>query len=140
MDRVSKWCQSIDSGCVLCKNATESRNHLFFECTYSLQLWEDLVSGILGHAYTKDWSSIVLIISDSTMERKKLFCVRYAFQAAIYAIWRERNRIRHGEKALPIDVLKKLTDKGIRNKLSLIRVMRRKRMEEVLQFWFQTRI
>lgn len=30
MDRVSKWNQGVDTTCVLCNDATETRNHLFF--------------------------------------------------------------------------------------------------------------
>ena len=41
---------------------------------------------------------------------------------------------------MPIAILKKTIDKGIRNKLSLIKKDRRKGMERVLQFWFETRI
>lgn len=45
--------------------------------------------------------------------------MRYSFQAAVYAIWRERNMIKHGEKATSIIIPQKLVDKGIRNKLSM---------------------
>ena len=52
MDRVSKWRQGADEVCVLCKNAPETRNHLFFECPYSTQIWEYQTSGILLSAQT----------------------------------------------------------------------------------------
>lgn len=47
MDRISQWSQGIDTTCVLCKNTPESRNHLFFECSFSTQVWEHLVKCIL---------------------------------------------------------------------------------------------
>lgn len=37
------------------------------------------------------------------------------------ALWRERNKVKHGDKLLPMIMLKKLLDKGVRNKLSLLR-------------------
>ena len=46
----------------------------------------------------------------------------FSFQAAVYAIRRERNRIRHGKRPMPMSTLKKLTDKAVRNKLSLLRM------------------
>lgn len=46
------------------------------------------------------------------MERKKRFCLRYAFQATIHAIWRERNKRKHDEKPLPIVAVMKMVDKG----------------------------
>lgn len=30
MDRVSNWSQGVDTTCVLCKNAVETKKHLFF--------------------------------------------------------------------------------------------------------------
>lgn len=139
MDRVAKWSQGIDAVCVLCKTVTESRSHLFFECTYASQLWFHLVGGILGSSHTSNWNAVMLLISNGTYDRRSMFCIRYAFQAAIYAIWRERNRIRHGEKPMAISILKKLTEKGIRNKLSLVKMKGGKGMEGILQFWFQKR-
>ena len=61
-----------------------------------------------------------MLVSDSRMAKKKLFCLRYAFQAALNTLWRERNKRRHGEQEVPLQVLKKLLDKAIRNKLSIV--------------------
>lgn len=140
MDRVSRWSNRVDTVCVLCKNAPESKNHLFFECSFSSQVWEYLVKGILGSAYTNDWNHILRLINDLAVGRNKLFCIRYAFQASVYAIWRERNKIRHEDKPLPLTALKKMIEKGVRNKLSLLRTKGGRGMDGVMQFWFSTRI
>ena len=113
---------------MLCTTDVETRNHLFFECSYAMQLWEHLVKGILGNVFTLDWSEMVRIISSGRYDKKSIFCIRYAFQAVVYAIWRVRNNVRHGEKLMPISVLKKLTDKDIKNKLSLLSTRRRRGM------------
>lgn len=55
MDRVFRWNQGVDTTCALCKTAQESRDHLFFECSYSTQIWEFLVKGILWESYTNVW-------------------------------------------------------------------------------------
>lgn len=65
-------------------------------------------------------------------EKKSLYCIRYAFQAVIYAVWQERNKVRHGDKMLPLPVLKKVIEKGMRNRFYLLR--KTKGMEEILQF------
>ncbi|CDY52553.1 BnaC08g48120D [Brassica napus] len=70
------------------------------------------------------------------MEKKKLFCLRYAFQAALYALWRERNKLKHEDKLMPMEVLKKMIHKGVRNKLSSVRSKGIRGMEGGLQFWF----
>ena len=130
----------VDETCVLCKCAPETKNHLFFGCSFSSQLWEFFVKGMLGSAYTNDWNAIVILITDQSMERKKLFCVRYAFQAAVYALWRKRNKIKHDDKPLPLSALQKLVEKGVRNKLSLMRIKGGKGMQGILQYWFGARL
>lgn len=141
MDRIASWNPEVDEGCVLCKNASESRNHLFFECSYSVQILKILAMGIMGSTFMSSWFELMQLIAEGrNIDRKKLFCLRYAFQAAMYGVWRERNRVKHGEKLLPVNVLKKMIDKGIRNKLSLLQSKRVKEMEDSLQLWFGTRI
>ncbi|XP_009111088.1 uncharacterized protein LOC103836557 [Brassica rapa] len=140
MDLVSLWSQGVDTKCVLCKNSSESRNHLFFECSFSAQVWAHLVKGILQNLFTAEWSDIEILLVDRNRERYQLFCVRYAFQAAVYALWRERNRRRHGEPPLPSQALMKLVHKGIRNKLSLMKLQDGKRFDGILQYWFATRL
>ena len=109
-------------------------------CAYSSQIWEHIARGILCGSYTNVWSEIVSIIGDETMERKRLFCVRYAFQAVLYAVWRERNKIIHGDKLLPLTTLKRMIDKWIRNKITLMRNHGVKGTGELMQFWFFTRV
>lgn len=140
MERVAKWSQGIDTTCVLCQAATESRSHLFFECSYSTQLWSHLTLGILRSNYSCSWDYIVALISGNSISKLSMFCVRYSFQAALYAIWRERNKVRHGKKLLPITVLMKLVEKGVRNRLSLMRKNKGRRLEGALQYWFETRV
>ena len=138
MDRVFGWCQGVDTTCVLCNNAPESRNHLFFDCSFSSQLWEHLTRGFLHSSFSTNWDAVVRLIITPGMEKQKRFCLRYAFQTILYKLWRERNKRRHGERALPLQVLSKLTDKAIRNKLSLLQSKRVK--GHILQYCFSIRL
>ena len=140
MDRISGWSQGVDTTCVLCKAASETRNHLFFECSFSSQIWEKLVKGILGRSYSNQWNIIVRLISAPKVEKRKRFCLRYAFQVALYTLWWERNKRRHGDTPVPPQTLTKLIDKSIRNKLSLLQKKKMKGMECILQYWFGTRM
>jgi len=130
----------VDVTCVLCKRAGESRNHLFFECSYTSQIWEHLVKGILGRDFTTDWSEVVVLLSWVDNDKKRSFYTRYAFQAIVHTVWMERNKIRHREKPLPLEVMKKRIDKRVRNKLSLMRLKGGKGIENALQYWFSTRV
>ncbi|RID62576.1 hypothetical protein BRARA_E01640, partial [Brassica rapa] len=86
------------------------------------------------------WSEIMDIITDSSRERKSLFCLKYSFQAVLYGVWRERNKVRHGDRMLHVAVLQRLFDKSIRNKISVLRKKGIKGMEVMMQYWFLTRI
>ena len=140
MDRIVKWDPGAVEMCVLCKNASETRSHLFFECSYSAQVWEYLMKGVLCNDYTSAWSELLILINDERMENKKKFCLRYALQATVHALWRERNRIKPEENPMHIEILMKLLEKCMRNKLSLLRTKGVKGWEEGLQFWFSTRM
>ena len=50
------------------------------------------------------------------------------------------NKVRHGEKMMAHPVLKRVIEKGIRNRISLLRKSGAKGMEELLQFWFLSRM
>ena len=96
-----------DCICVLCKNAPESRDHLYF--------WVFIVLSSMGTSGQGDsmqrlhnrWYAIVRLINDLSMEKKKLLCIRYAFQAAVHTLWREINKIKHDDKPMLLPALKK---------------------------------
>ncbi|KAJ4876131.1 P-loop containing nucleoside triphosphate hydrolase protein [Raphanus sativus] len=66
----------------------------------------------MGSSFTNSFLDIVSIATAGAMERRNRFCFRYAFHAAMYSLWCERNRVKHGERLNPVIVLKKLVDKG----------------------------
>ena len=90
MDKIARWSLGVDTLCVLCKNAAETRDHLFFDCAYSSQPWAHLTLGILRSDYSIDWDANVSLISDNSRGVKSTFCVRYSFQAAVLCVV-ERN-------------------------------------------------
>ena len=138
-DRMRNWNGGFDVSCVFCNEPLETKEHLFFECAYSSQIWESLIKGILLNKYTVSWEEILRILRDTSRGKMKLFIVRYVFQAAVYMIWRERNRRRHGEDASPIDLLIKLIDKNMRNKLTLVQRNGDRKIGIGMAYWFETR-
>ncbi|XVF65456.1 hypothetical protein PTKIN_Ptkin09bG0250800 [Pterospermum kingtungense] len=43
LDRLSSWGIATDGVCKLCCDALESRDHIFFECPYSKQVWNEIL-------------------------------------------------------------------------------------------------
>lgn len=138
-DKMRIWMSNINVECVLCNEPLETLEHLFFECSYSAKIWEVLMKEILKDQYTVRWVAILRILRDPTRCKMQLFIIKYLFQATVYMIWRERNRRRHGEAITPAEVLIKLLDKNMRNKLTLIQRKGDDKFRQGMQFWFNTR-
>lgn len=120
-ERMSKWSGSVNTACMLRQNSHETLTHLFFECSYSSQLWETLIKGVMGSQYISIWRGIIKLALDHSQGKIKLFTVRYVLQTAVHTIWRERNKGRHEEAPSPVCLLIKVMDKNMRNKFSIIR-------------------
>ncbi|XP_020263301.1 uncharacterized protein LOC109839283 [Asparagus officinalis] len=95
--------------CVLCdRHQLETRDHILFECQYSGEVW-NLVMSWLGYKWRScTWDLLLHWYSQklkgkSPMKKLKRMCL----SAAVYMIWRERNlRIFQDKKRLPAQVFR----------------------------------
>lgn len=138
MDRMVRWNMAIPAQFALCNNLDETRNHLFFSCEFSSWIWRNLTKGISHSNHTTSWNEIIRSLSGSQMDFRSRLCIRYAMQAAIHMIWCERNKRLHGKAPRSAQVLHKILDKNVRNRLALLRSTDKKRHVSLLQFWFAT--
>ncbi|KAG2264144.1 hypothetical protein Bca52824_071223 [Brassica carinata] len=60
--------------------------------------------------------------------------------SAGHAIWRERNRRKHGDKELPYMLVLKNIDKIVRNRFSTIRRQGDQKMDKGMSIWFGSRV
>lgn len=139
-ERMQYWNGNTDVSCILCREPLETLKHLYFDCVYSTQVWEELTRGILKDQYTARWDEIVnLLVRNSDWERVKIFTMRYILQSTVHTIWRERNRRRHGENAVPAEIVIRRLDKNVRNQFTVIQRRGDKEFKEGKKFWFETR-
>ncbi|GJQ97566.1 reverse transcriptase domain, reverse transcriptase zinc-binding domain protein [Tanacetum coccineum] len=78
--------------CPLCDMQPDSHDHLFFECVFSLQVWEHVkrFTGIPNIPY--NLSSIVdFLIPLAKMRSARSVIAKLIFAASCYFIWQERN-------------------------------------------------
>ncbi|XP_010463033.1 PREDICTED: uncharacterized protein LOC104743679 [Camelina sativa] len=133
---VNWWNTAANGACVLCQGYGETREHLFFSCSYSSSVWSALVQRLLGVRFTISWATLGPMLVDSSTPRLQLFVMRYVFQSIIHSIWRERNARRHGEAPTPSSSLCRFIDKNIRNRLLTLKTT--SGYEDGLPLWFQT--
>ena len=135
-DRIRQWNTQHTSSCVFCNDPMESRDHLFFVCKFSEEVWKGLTQKLLDMRYTCQWDQVIPLLLDQNRDKTELFIVRYVFQATLYAIWRERNQRKHGEEPMTPGQVIKMVDKNVRNRLSSIRD---RAHTGGLSLWFGTR-
>lgn len=139
-ERMKMWNENVDTTCVLCQEPLETRDHLFFECSYSKQIWENLMKGVMRDRYTTKWDEIVEILTkDAGWGKMELFIARYIWQSAIHAIWRERNGRKHDEPPRPMTLLIKHLDKNMRNRITIQQRKGDKNFDRAMVAWFATR-
>lgn len=139
-ERILNWNSGADVSCGFCQDPLETRNHLFFEYAYSRVIWEALAKGIMGDRFDTGWENILRLLSNaSTWSKLDLFITRHVFESAVHAIWRERNRRKHGEDPVPSMLLIKRIDKEMRNRFTVIRQRGDKDYEGGMALWFSTR-
>ena len=138
-ERMKCWNTNGDVSCIFCNEPLETLTHLFFECSYSSQVWEALMKGVMNDHYTDRWGRITRLITDSGWGKVKLFTVRYALQLTVHTLWRKRNKRRHGESAVTAPVLIKRLDKAMRNQFTVIRRRGDRDYEDGMIMWFESR-
>lgn len=136
-DRLVTWNSNIQLDCILCNKAEESRDHLFFDCLCSSEIWKRLTFRLLGHNFTSEWSHLTQLLEDPAFDIIIIFLIKNTFQTTIYHIWKERNFCRHGEIPLPSSSIIKFIDKTVRNRISSIGAIGDNKYEEGLCTWFR---
>ncbi|KAJ9536704.1 hypothetical protein OSB04_un000089 [Centaurea solstitialis] len=90
-DRLVLWKQEPpDWKCSLCGLCLDSHQHLFFECAYAATVWFQITNAIGWLDAPSTWNEIVGALIGPSPPKK--FICKIALAAAVYMIWKERNR------------------------------------------------
>ena len=138
-DRMLAWNASVNPSCILCHDPLETRDHLFFECAYSSEVWSLLMSSLLQGRYTTKWSELVDLSMETNQGFLEGFLIKYTIQATIYSLWKERNERRHGATPIAAVALARMVDRQVRNRCSAFRQQGNYKFAAALSLWFATR-
>ncbi|KAL2896364.1 Exodeoxyribonuclease 7 small subunit [Bienertia sinuspersici] len=134
-DRLAKMGSTIDNICPLCTNEEENNNHIFFECSYSKGILEEL----------KQWLGIIV---KSNQLQKILRWIRrkgrsmriqkaawnLAITAAVFLVWQIRNEIRHGKGKKDWQWTVEQTKYQVKTKINM---KERSKMTETQLLWIE---
>lgn len=120
-DRLLSWDLQTDPSCLLCKNHPESRNHIFFGCSFMRSIWRPLSTKIGLTSPSESWEDTTRAIINFTGSTHHIFLIRIAWQLVIYETWRERNHRLHRGSFKGPDSLISQIEKTITNRISSFR-------------------
>ena len=114
--RLRSWGLGIPPDCVLCNGHHESRDHLFFECSYSQAVWGHFTARM--HLTPPPlFMTCLLWINSATRDKSLALIIKLLFQASIYLVWKERNLCIHSPNLTPSSVLIKEIKQILRARL-----------------------
>ncbi|KAF3532477.1 hypothetical protein DY000_02037064 [Brassica cretica] len=119
----------------LCNGTAESRDHLFFECSYSWNLWSRL-AGKANWTPSRNWDTGLGCLQSSSLPRYHRLLIFLAWQASIYLLWSECNNRFHRQQFRPTSSLERHADSLIRNRISGFREENPFLSSSMLQLWF----
>jgi hypothetical protein len=95
--RICGWGYEGDCLCSFCRSGTESRDHLFFECSFSYRIWKEILGLCLIYEPKKYWEEV----ADWSVVEMRHDCLRsrlciLSLGATVYNLWKHRNDILHG--------------------------------------------
>lgn len=120
-DRILHWNPLANATCWLCKEDLETRDHLFFDCSYSKLVWKETIGSLAGRGEVYKWEHVTQEVIRGRQEKDVTFLLRYCFQAVLYALWLERNTRRVGDPDQPATCLIARLDKLVRNRITSLR-------------------
>ncbi|VYS52247.1 unnamed protein product [Arabidopsis thaliana] len=135
LDRLSTWGFDIELDCLLCGFAHESRNHLFFECVFSAEVWRLITQRLQTSPPPLLWDQILLWLPKASTSKHRNLALLQGWQGAIYALWKERNRRFHDGLSLSSGTIAMDVMSTMINKCKVMIQLDLKRGISLLQCW-----
>lgn len=133
-NRMVEWGVDTDPVCILCNSGIESRDHLYYSCSYTWEIWKT-VAARSGFSSPRDWNEVLTALNRLKSPTPTRLLTLLAWQASIYCTWAERNgRLHRSQFRIPSAITKDI-DKLIRLKIAAIRLDNPRLASELYQAW-----
>lgn len=96
MERIGQFNAEVNGMCVLCNNAIETRNHLFFECDFSAGVLHSVMHRVGLSTLCRKFEDWLYILTTAQHPNCMVYKLRAtAFSMSIYWVLRHRNMVRY---------------------------------------------
>nr|XP_043615886.1 uncharacterized protein LOC122587786 [Erigeron canadensis] len=122
--------------CSLCKSGPDSHEHLFFECKYSLQVWNS-VKQIAGmhHISAKSDDVVACLLPRARSNSAKNVIGKLLVAASVYFVWQERNNMMFSSKVRSATQLKDVIVSTVRLKMATLNFKNTNQVKHLLDGW-----
>ncbi|GJY20908.1 putative reverse transcriptase zinc-binding domain-containing protein [Tanacetum coccineum] len=122
--------------CPLCETQPDSHDHLFFDCRFSLHVWEHLkhFSGISNIPFKLN-SIVDFLIPSAKLRWAMSVIAKLIFAASCYFIWQERNERLFRKKKRSHDQVIDVIKSNVRLKLLACRFKKSPHVQTLLHLW-----
>lgn len=120
MIALSLWNVDLDPICLLRGEGDESCNHLFFECSFYAVVWRSMPRRFHLPSVPLVWADFLLWLPNAHSDSMVKLAILQVWQAAIYELWKERNRWLHDSLTLPHVHIMRYISATLRDKCSAL--------------------
>lgn len=135
-DRLLSWGLQTDPLCLLCNRSNESRNHLYFECSFSGAIWNKFATTLGASVAARSWDDVTQSLLSFSGSNQLRCLLILSWQATIYEVWWERNSRLHRGTFRSVDSISKKIKGLIKNKISSLRSPTTSTASSLMQIWF----
>lgn len=136
-DCIISWGLSTSPQCLLCNAADESRDHLFFECPYSFEVWNSLARKA-NCMPSPSWAQTLRYLEHRICSKPQRCLGLLAWQASVYFVWTERNNRLHRQHFRSASSIAASAYSLVKNKISSFRDQNPIFCSSLLQIWIAT--
>jgi hypothetical protein len=117
-DELVSWGFAGSMECLFCHASLESRDHLFFECSFSRRVWRAVMEACLISDPKLIWDDVSAWSSSAWKGKSFAATVcKLSLAATVYHLWRRRNDLLHGNPPRSEEALASQVKREVRIKL-----------------------
>lgn len=135
MDRLTSCGYETDGICLICGLDLETRDHLFFECSFSASVWRNLMTQLHIPNAHLNWDDLLNWIHITSLDECTRLALLQGWQGAIYELWKERNRRLHDGVTLSHGKVFRLILRSVMDKCRAMSLLGSSRGDLLLQRW-----
>ena len=135
-DRLLSWGLQTDPLCLLCNLLPESKNHIYFGCSFSSGIWRNLAAKLQFAIISDDWDDTLQGLIHYTGDNRLRYLTILSWQTLIHELWRERNNRLHRSHFKSQEAIFSTISSTIKNRISSLRETDPMESSACMQLWF----